>query len=159
MIRNTFLLALAMVFFACNKQEKRSIDYQKLKLAVEDSTSHFELDFISHSHMAMVFQINDYKVSDSIVSDSTFMKRRAGRFTKPKSGSFEVILLDTTLPKTRQEVYYYRMASPLYQRVEKGPRKAWWRMKYGTFTVPLPHTNFTHIELREDHIIFRAKLR
>ena len=153
MIVRATIVIIAVVFSMRCSPDKKFIDYQKLKKATETSTGYFDPGFINDTHQTAVFKIRDYEIYDSLISGHGFpVKYRrtvTGKMPSMRSGgTFEVVFLhaDTVVSS-------YRMTSPLYHRVEHGTRKGLFRVKAGSFEVPVPDTlNIETIILKDNGV-------
>ena len=138
-------------------KSSKNIDYLHLKQVVEGSTNFFDPAFIRSTYKVLVFNIDNYKVSiatyrdsidkNSIVRDVPFYKLKIGKFPRFKGGEFKVVFSDSIPVRGKKRVFSYSMESPLHQRIERGSRKGFVKMKEGSFDIPVPDSTFQNIRL------------
>jgi len=152
MLFRWILFAVMLFFSACGHEheEKKYVDYQKVKKLTEKSTLRFDPGFINGRHTVLVYKIDNYEISDSMRSirgtPVRYTKTVLGKMPSMRSGgSFEVIIHYAVDKKDSQNakdsITSYRMPSPLYHRVEQGPDKGLVKVKAGAFEIPLPEIN------------------
>lgn len=140
MIARKIIIQILVFYCISCTPEKRYIDYQKVKKLTEDSTRTFDPTFMEQSHVAVVFKIRHYEIYDSLIHGHGLSVKATrnieGRMPAMKSGgTFQVIFNDSS----GNELYSYRMKSPLYHRVEQGSQKGLYKIQAGSFDVPVPN--------------------
>jgi hypothetical protein len=168
MLFRWILFAVIVFVSACGHEheEKKYVDYQRIKKLTEKSTLRFNPGFINGRHTILVYKIDNYEIFDSmrIVRGQPvrYTKTVLGKMPSMRSGgSFEVIIHYTgdkrDLQSAKDSITSYRMLSPLYHRVEQGADRGLVKIKAGTFEIPLPDIrNIRKITLkdygREKHV-------
>jgi hypothetical protein len=132
-IRLLLCAAVACAIACTNVTDKPeiSIDYLKLRRALDSARRPFDPAFFKQQHMALIFEI------DSVIDTSsvTIITKIGKMPTEFYPGSFEVIYKDSL----DQDLGRYKMWSPFYQRVESAGDSRGIRKVYkGRFQVPLP---------------------
>lgn len=137
--------------------ESKYLNYLRVKKSAEDNTARFIPGFVHKKHFAIVFGIENYQITDSFTltkhglrPPSLLRRSVVGDFPTMKAGgSFQVIF-----KHGGRSILSYFMPSPLYQRVENGPGKGLFKIKKGSFEIPVSDSIYKLPNLRiilKDH--------
>ena len=134
-----------------HSRDENHFDYQRIKKLAEDSARNFNPGFVRSFHSARLYSIRNYNMYDTLVTlrkqTMPLIKRMAGEVPARNSkGEFQVVFLNE-----RDTVYQYRMESPLNVRRENGADNGLFKVRAGSFFIPLPEVkNVTEIVLRDN---------
>lgn len=165
MFKKLLILQGLLIFAACGEAPdtgRKHVDYQKIKEDAQARKRNFNPGFVTASHEARLFRIKDYEICDTVTTlkrDTVPVLRTVAGDLPQKNapGPFTV----TFLSEKGETLYQYGMRSPRFARREHGPDKGLYKVKDGTFLVPIPPLeNAAKIVLRDsDGVQYESKLR
>lgn len=143
MLKKLLILPVLLILAACHDTHEsaplKTVNYQKVKEAAEAKKKNFNPGFVTATHAARVYRIDNYEIRDSLITIERVtvpvMRTVAGDLPERNAtGPFKV----TFLAEKGDTLYHYGMQSPLYVRREHGQSKGLYKVRAGSFLVPIP---------------------
>ena len=162
MLRKLVLILIVVLYSGADtphdNESHKSFKYLEIKTRAEESRRPFNPGFVSALYRARLYAIRNYEITDSLTmtkrDTAAILKDVAGYLPADRSeGPFQVIFLAEKKGRDAGQadtVYQYGLDSPLYVRRENGGEPGIYKIKDGTFLVPLPPVkNITKIILKD----------